>query len=163
MPPQAKGPPSFVMNVVLRHDLPMWAMIRFFPRTMYKLAAVPPSYVENAPDDQVQRLDEGVRMILPVSERHLGLRNDAKSQSGREPIYPIARISAPTLLISAEDDLYRTLIVARRAAQIIPGARLMEFKTGGHFLLGHDDVVWPAVAEFLNSRSVPVQPATSER
>jgi pimeloyl-ACP methyl ester carboxylesterase len=149
LPPQAEAPPPFVMNVVLRYDLPMWAMLRYFPRTSYNLAAVPASYVASAPPDEVERLTEGMRMILPVRQRFRGMMNDAHSQSGTEPRYPIERVSMPTLLLSAEDDLYRTLAVARHAARAIPRARLIEFSTGGHFLLGHDAEVWPAVARFL--------------
>jgi pimeloyl-ACP methyl ester carboxylesterase len=149
LPPQAEAPPSFVMNVVLRYDLPMWAMLRYFPTTSYTLAAVPASYVASAPADEVQRLTEGMRMILPVRQRFRGMMNDATSQSGREPRYPIERVSMPTLLLSAEDDLYRTLTVARHAVRVIPGARLIEFSSGGHFLLGHDEEIWPAVAAFL--------------
>jgi pimeloyl-ACP methyl ester carboxylesterase len=149
LPPQAKGPPPFVMNVVLRYDLPMWAMLRYFPKTSYNIAAVPASYVASAPDDEVQRLTEGMRMILPVRQRLRGMMNDAKSQSGSELRYPIDSIAAPTLLLSAEDDLYRTLTVARHAAKLIPQARLIQFEQGGHFLLGHEAEIWTAVAEFL--------------
>lgn len=149
LPPQAKAPPAFVMNVALRYDLPMWGMLRYFPKTSYQLVAVPPSYVAGAPPDEVQRLTEGMRMILPVRQRFRGMMNDANSQSGRELRYPIERISMPTLLLSAEDDLYRTLTVARYAVRVIPQAKLIEFRTGGHFLLGHEEEVWPAVAAFL--------------
>jgi pimeloyl-ACP methyl ester carboxylesterase len=163
LPPQGKGPPPFVMNVVLRYDLPMWTMLRYFPRTSYSLAAVPASYVAGAPAEEVQRLTEGMRMILPARQRSRGMMNDAKSQNGSEPRYPIERISAPTLFISAADDLYGTLRVARHAAGVIPQAQLIEFTTGGHFLLGHDDEVWPAVAAFLRGGAGPPQTGSPSR
>jgi pimeloyl-ACP methyl ester carboxylesterase len=59
------------------------------------------------------------------------------------------RVAAPTLLISAADDLYRTLPVARHAATVIPHSRLIELATGGHLLLGRGEEVWPTVAAFL--------------
>jgi 2-hydroxy-6-oxonona-2,4-dienedioate hydrolase len=158
LPPQAEAPPAFVMNVVLRHDFPMWAMLRYFPKTSYGLAAVPASYVAGAPAREVQQLNELMRLILPVRQRYRGMMNDAKSQSGIEPTYPIDRMAAPTLLFSAEDDLYGTLTVARHAARRIPNARLVEFKTGGHLLLGHDAEIWPAVAEFLRGGTPASQP-----
>jgi 2-hydroxy-6-oxonona-2,4-dienedioate hydrolase len=160
LPPQAMAPPAFVMNVVLRYDLPMWAMLRYFPRTSYNLAAVPATYVAGAPADEVQRLSEGMRMILPVRQRSRGMMNDARSQSGSERRYAIETITAPTLLISAEDDLYRTLTVARHAVRVIPEARLISFSTGGHFLLGHEEEVWPAVASFMR-RATPQPQKTS--
>jgi hypothetical protein len=34
---------------------------------------------------------------------------------------------------------------------VIPNARLLEFETGGHLLLGHELDIWPAVAEFMHA------------
>lgn len=152
LPPLRDPPPALVMQVALRYDLPMWAMLRYFPSATYNVAAVPAGYAATAPEIEVQRLHELMRMVLPVRQRYRGMINDAHSQSGTQPRYPIERIAAPTLLISAEDDLYRTIVVARHAAQIIPNARLIEFRTGGHFLLGHDAEAWPAVADFLRDK-----------
>jgi 2-hydroxy-6-oxonona-2,4-dienedioate hydrolase len=87
-------------------------------------------------------------MILPASSRRLGMLNDGNTQ-GSSLQYPLERIGAPTLLISATDDLYRTLPNARLAARLIPRAKLIEFSTGGHLLLGHADEVWREVAGFL--------------
>ena len=160
MPPQSKGPPPLVMNVALRYDLPMWVMLRYFPNASYNVAAVPPSYVARAPEEEVQRLEEALRMILPVRMRYRGMINDATSQNGSERRYALERIAAPTLLLSAADDLYRTLPVARYAVTIIPNARLIAFETGGHFLLGHDAEVWPAVASFLRGNARTIQTTT---
>jgi 2-hydroxy-6-oxonona-2,4-dienedioate hydrolase len=151
--PEAKGPPPFVMNVVLRYDLPMWLAMKLSPNTMYKVAAVPPSLVKKLSGEDRATLDEGVRMILPVSLRSKGIMNDASTQSGTEPIYPLERITAATMLLSAEDDLYRTLPVARKMAERIPNSQLVEFPTGGHFLIGRAEEVWPRVAAFLEPRS----------
>jgi pimeloyl-ACP methyl ester carboxylesterase len=148
--PHAKGPPPFVMNVVLHYDLPFWLAMRIAPNTVYEqVAAVPPALVRKLSVQDRATLDEGVRMILPVSSRSKGIMNDAKTQSGLEPLYPLERVSVPTLLLSAEDDLYRTLPVAREMARRIPSARLIAFKTGGHFLVGRANEVWPQVARFL--------------
>jgi 2-hydroxy-6-oxonona-2,4-dienedioate hydrolase len=159
----AEGPPSFVMNVVLRYDLPMWLTMKVSPNTMYRVAAVPPSLVETLPEADRAIVDEGIRMILPVSMRASGMMNDAKSQSGSEPMYPLERITTPTLLLSAEDDLYQTLPVARQIAKRIPGARLIEFKTGGHFLAGHATEIWPRVAAFLREQSDLASVAVGQR
>ena len=160
--PIAKGPPPFVMKVVLRYDLPMWLTMKISPNTMYKVAAVPPALVPTLTEEDRAAVDEGVRMILPVSMRSKGIMNDAKSQSGGEPMYPLEGVTTPTLLLSAEDDLYRTLPVAREMAKRIPEARLIEFKTGGHFLAGHALEVWPQVAAFLRKQSDTVSVAVAQ-
>jgi 2-hydroxy-6-oxonona-2,4-dienedioate hydrolase len=161
--PIAKGPPPFVMNVVLRYDLPMWLTMKVSPNTMYRVAAVPPSLIETLPEADRAVVDEGVRMILPVSMRSNGMVNDAKSQSGSEPMYALERVTTPTLLLSAEDDLYRTLPVARQMAKRIPRARLIEFKTGGHFLAGHAMEIWPQVVSFLREQPDLARVAVGQR
>ena len=147
-PDPAVGPSAFLMNVVLRSDFPFWAMMKVAPSTMLKIVAVPASLVPTLqPQDRAQ-LDATIAKIFPVSQRRLGLLNDAHNQMSSEA-FALERISTPTLLISAEDDLYKTLPNAQIAAARIPNARLIAFETGGHLLLGRGSQVWPAIAEFI--------------
>ena len=144
----AIAPPRALLDLIYRFDFPMWVIMRLAPKVMHYLVAVPPALVATLPTDDKARLDEAIRMILPVRPRRLGVLNEGKTQGlGRQ--FPLERISIPTLLISAADDLYKTLPVARHAASVIPHARLIEFATGGHLLLGHEQEVWRTVATFL--------------
>ena len=59
-------------------------------------------------------------------------------------------IVQPTLIISARDDLFKTLPAAEFAASRIPDSKLIAFDTGGHLLVGHDAEVREAVRTFLN-------------
>jgi pimeloyl-ACP methyl ester carboxylesterase len=135
-----------------RFDFPMWAIMRVAPTIMHRLA-VPASLVRSLQREDRARLDEAVQMILPVSSRRLGLLNDGNTQ-GSARRYSLERISVPTLLISAADDLYRTLPNAQEAAKLIPHAKLIDFTTGGHLLLGRANEVWPAVATFLQHEAI---------
>ena len=144
----AIAPPRALLDAVFRLDFPMWAIMRVAPRIMHRLVAVPSSLVPLLRTEDKTRLDEAVRMILPAGSRRLGVLNEGNTQ-GSARQYPLERITAPTLLISAADDLYRTLPNARHAASLIPHARVIEFATGGHLLLGHENEVWPQVAGFL--------------
>jgi 2-hydroxy-6-oxonona-2,4-dienedioate hydrolase len=158
----AIGPPTALLDAIYRFDFPMWAIMRVAPTIMHRLVAVPPSLVRSLRREDRARLDEAVRMILPVSSRRLGVLNEGKTQ-GSARQYPLERISVPTLLISAADDLYRTLPNAREAATLIPHARLIDFATGGHLLLGRANEVWPAVATFLQHEVIDQQFASSGR
>ncbi|HEX6298642.1 MAG TPA: alpha/beta hydrolase [Burkholderiales bacterium] len=89
-----------------------------------------------------------IRDIFPVSLKADGLRNDARVTT-TTPVVHLERITAPTLAISAKDDLYSSAAGARYAAEQIPEARMILFPTGGHALLGHDAVVRDEVATFL--------------
>ena len=149
---RAVTPPPVVLDALYRFDFLMWTIMRLAPRIMHLLVAVPSSLIPSLPPDEKATLDEAIRMILPVSTRRLGVLNEGKTQgSGRQ--YPLERVSTPTLLISAADDLYKTLPVARHAASLIPHARLIDFSTGGHLLLGRANEAWPAVATFVRRES----------
>ncbi len=147
----ADGPPAFVMKVLLRFDLPMWLAMRASPRTLSNLVAVPWSLVDTASGAVRAEYDRTVGMLMPISLRRHGMAYDARSQNGSLPLFPLEKITRPTLLVSAADDLYQTLRVARHASQVIPNARLLEFGSGGHLLLGHGNEMWPRVAAFIRA------------
>lgn len=168
-PERAVAPPRFVLNALYRFDFPMWLVMRIAPRIMYRLVAVPPSLIPSLVPDEKAKLGEAIDLMLPVTARRLGVLNEGKTQ-GSAAEYPLARVAAPTLLISAADDLYKTLPVARHAATVIPQSYLIELATGGHLLLGRGREVWPAVASFLRrevrsaaARTFPHRPSPPAR
>jgi pimeloyl-ACP methyl ester carboxylesterase len=142
------NPPRFLLDALYRFDFPMWLVMKLAPKFMYTLVAVPASLVPTLSPEARAELNETIKGMLPVSSRRLGVLNEGNTQ-GTLIQYPLDQVTTPTLFISAADDLYTTLPVARHAARTIPGAKLMEFPTGGHLLLGRGDEVWPAVAAFL--------------
>ena len=145
---QATTPPGLFLDALFRFDFAMWLIMRLAPRFMYRLVGVPPSLVPLLEPNDKAQLDEIVESILPTAQRRLGVVNEGRTQQpGTE--YPLDQIVAPTLLISAADDLYQTLPVARHAAKLIRRSTLVEFATGGHLLLGHEQDVLHEVAAFL--------------
>jgi pimeloyl-ACP methyl ester carboxylesterase len=64
---------------------------------------------------------------------------------------PIEQISAPTLTISLEDDLYGTFAAARHIAATVPEARLISYPTGGHVWVGHDAEMFADIDAFLRA------------
>jgi pimeloyl-ACP methyl ester carboxylesterase len=144
------NPPRLLLDALYRFDFPMWLVMKLAPKFMYTLVAVPSSLVPTlAPEDRAE-LDEAVKSMLPVSPRRLGVLNEGNTQ-GTQIQYPLENVTTPTLFISAADDLYKTLPVAQHAARVIPHAKLIEFPSGGHLLLGRSKEIWPAVAEFLKN------------
>jgi 2-hydroxy-6-oxonona-2,4-dienedioate hydrolase len=138
--PDPVGPSSLLMNVVLRSDFPFWAMKKVAPTSMLKIVAVPASLVPTLGAQDRAQLDATITKIFPVSRRRLGMLNDAHNQMSGE-MFALERVTTPTLLISAEDDLYKTLPNAKIAAARIPNAKLITFETGGHLLLGRNSQV----------------------
>ncbi len=148
-------PPSrymqFVLSHVLRSDFLMWALTRDAPNMLIEtVLATPIEVFQKADPSEQARALRIVRDIFPVSPKLEGLRIDALMAA---PLGPeeLNRISAPTLAISFEDDLYRTLAGATYATQHIPGARLVKVPTGGHGWLGHDADVKSEISRFLRA------------
>jgi pimeloyl-ACP methyl ester carboxylesterase len=91
---------------------------------------------------------EVLRNVEPISLRENGLRNDM-TVALSVPRYDLEHIAAPTLVISAEDDLFGTFARGRYTAEHISGARFVGYPTGGHLLVGHRRDVRSELAAFL--------------
>jgi pimeloyl-ACP methyl ester carboxylesterase len=140
---------QFLFDTALRSDFLFWAAIRVARTTVLRaILATPPAVVENASADEQARVARMMEHILPVSERRLGLVNDAAVTStlGR---YELERIAVPTLAISMADDLFGTYDGARYSAEHIPRARFIGYPTGGHVWVGHHQEVMSEIAGFL--------------
>jgi len=143
-----RGTP-LLFETVLRSDFLFWAIIRLAPQTvMRSILATPPEVVSRAPAEEQERIARVMAAILPVSPRRLGLLNDATVIAGLGR-YDLERITAPTLAISAADDLFGTFETARYSAEHIPGARFIGYDSGGHLWVGHHGEILGAIAAFL--------------
>ncbi len=150
-------PPSpfwqFVSDYVLRSDFVIWGVTRLWPEMLVEtVLATPLDQFRNADPAERQRGLRLIRDIFPVGLKADGLRNDALVTTP-SPAHHLERITAPTLAISAKDDLYGTYVGAKYAAEQIPGARLVSYPTGGHSWLGHDAEVREALVTFLRGIS----------
>ena len=140
---------QFVFDTALRSDFLLWAAIRLARPTLTEaILATPLSVVENASAAEQARVRRMLDAILPVTPRRLGLLNDAAVTSSL-PRYDLERIAAPTLAISAADDLFGTFDAARYTAGEIPGARFIGYVDGGHVWVGHHEGLGAEIAGFL--------------
>jgi pimeloyl-ACP methyl ester carboxylesterase len=106
-------------------ESPLWVLMKAAPRIMFGLVGVPASLVPSLPREDRASLEEAIAGVLPAGER----------------------VAAPTLLVSAADDLYQTLPVVRHANGLVPTAGPIAW--GRHILLGRGHEVWPAVGNFV--------------
>lgn len=143
----------FVIKTTLHSDFLFWAATKVARNALFQaILATPPEDFRNASVQEQARALLVMRHILPIGEREKGIWNDA-TISPSLPRYDLERISVPTLLLSAEDDLYGTFRNARYTAEHIPGARFVGFPTGGHLLLGHWKEACDQMVGFLSSRA----------
>ena len=155
--PRADGTPSmktpawtaFLFDTALRSDFLFWVAPRISRPTVTRaILATPPAVLNNASAAEQSRVATMLEHILPVSARRLGMLNDAAVTSSLQR-YELERIVAPTLVVSAADDLFGTFDGARYTAEHVPGARFIGYSSGGHLWVGHQEDVVSAIAAFL--------------
>ena len=140
---------KLVMDTTLKSDFVFWSASKLSRDTMMKtILATPPADFRNATPEEQERVLEVLRNIEPISLRENGLRNDT-TVALSVPRYDLEHIAAPTLVISAKDDLFGTFARGRYTAEHISGARFVGYPTGGHLLVGHKSDVHSELAAFL--------------
>lgn len=154
--PAVHTPPGmqFIMETALRSDFVFWAMSKVARDTLIRiLLATPPDLVRSASPDEQTRVHQVLDHVLPISQRHAGLLNEAKVIPSL-PRYNLEQIRVPTLAISCEDDIFGTYDGARYTAHHIPGARFIGYPTGGHLWVGHQQEITREITRFL--KEIPV-------
>ena len=137
-------------------DFAWWAAEKFAPSTLIRFVGVPPDVVWASPKAEQDRIMRIVRSIQPLSLRFPGINIDSNPDLG--PL-PLEKISVPTLIISARDDLFNTLPAAEFAAGKIPNSTLVVYDTGGHLLVNRTDEVRDVVERFLSSAGLAPLPS----
>ena len=155
--PRSGGAPSvtdpggtgLLIDLGLRSDFLFWAASRIARGiVMRAILATPPAVVDNASPEEQARVQMMLDHILPISQRRLGLLNEAAVIPSLQR-YALERINVPTLTISFADDLYGTYEGARYTAEQIRGARFVGYPRGGHLGVGHQQDVLNEIARFL--------------
>lgn len=148
--PVQSGPNAAVTKLIMAGaDFAFWSAIKLARPALVRFLGVPSEVEARAPAADRAHVTAIMRSILPLSSRLSGLEVD--SAADIQP-WPLERIAAPTLIVSAEDDLMLTAPGARFTAEQIPGAELKLFESGGHLLVSRDAEVRATVADFLARR-----------
>jgi pimeloyl-ACP methyl ester carboxylesterase len=127
-------------------DFFWWATEKVTPSVLIRFIGVPPEMLATLPREENDRVMAIVDSILPLSLRFPGINID--SIPDLHPL-PLEQITAPTLVISARDDLFNTAPAAEHAAARIPNAKLVIYDTGGHLLAGRGRETRPLIGEFI--------------
>lgn len=127
---------TLIFDTVLKWDFPFWLATRVARKPLIRtMLGTPPELLQNARAEEQEQVARILDSVLPVSVRRLGLLNDGAVTTTLQP-FELERIRAPTLLISAKDDLYDTFERARYTTSNIAGARFVGYASGGHLLVG---------------------------
>lgn len=139
-------------------DFLFWIAIRVARSSVVRFLGVPPQVDVRASEADRARVTEVIRSILPLSSRVRGIAVD----SAIEPSpWRLEQLQTPTLIVSAKDDLFRTLPGARYTAEHIRGSELRVLESGGHLMVGQSKLVRKWMNEFLHQHRL--EPKRSER
>ena len=130
-------------------DFLFWLATRVARGSVVRFLGVPPEVEANASKEDRARVTDVIKSILPLSARVRGIAVDSNIEISP---WPLERIRVPTLIVSAEDDLFRTLPGARFTAEHIPGAQFHVLGKGGHLMVGHGRQLRKWVQDLLRSR-----------
>jgi pimeloyl-ACP methyl ester carboxylesterase len=140
-----------IFDTALKWDFPLWAASKVARRPLIRaMVGTPPELLDDVPATERDRIHCMLDLVLPVTLRRAGLLNDGVVTTTLER-YELEAIQAPTLVISAEDDLYGTFERARYTAGEIPDARFIGFENGGHLLVGRQEQITGAIDNFLRA------------
>lgn len=152
-PTQAIGadhsvPSQSVLRIIeASADFLFWVAMRINRGAIVRFLGVPPAVEADASHAEQARVTEIMHSILPLSERVRGIEVDSLTDIAP---WPLERIAAPTLIVSAEDDLYNTLPGARYTAERIKNSELHVLKSGGHLMVGRGAQVRRWISGFLD-------------
>ena len=137
-------------------DFIWWAMEKVAPSVLIRFVGVLPELVFASSKTEQTRVMDIVRSIEPLSLRFAGINIDSTPKLS--PL-PLDKVTAPTLIISARDDLFNTMPAAEFAAAKIPRAKLVVYDTGGHLMVGRQQQVGAVIRNFLSDpRLIPGSP-----
>jgi pimeloyl-ACP methyl ester carboxylesterase len=140
---------AFFVERLLGSDLWFGAALQAAPGFLMRtLLATDPALLASVAPRERERARLILNELMPVSARTRGMLHDAR-MAGAPTALDLSAIRVPTLVVSAEDDLFGTAGTARTIAGRVPGARLLMLPDGGHIWLGHDDEVARAIARFV--------------
>jgi pimeloyl-ACP methyl ester carboxylesterase len=138
-----QGPPRFLMPLLkttLHSDFLFWLMLKMPNAVVLKtfLGTPTTTFAKASAREQAETLGL-IKTVLPIEPRAAGMWNDSVT-NGSVPRYDLEQINVRTLLIAAEDDLYKSFLYAQYTSEHMPNARLLSYPTGGHILIGHSEL-----------------------
>jgi 2-hydroxy-6-oxonona-2,4-dienedioate hydrolase len=140
-----------MLTSLVTSDFVFWVTARFAEETAVRMVlATPPEVFRTASPEDKARARVLLNRIMPISARIKGMLNDHRI-SGNPTRYKLEAIRAPTLVISARDDLFGTYASAQYTAQHIASARFIGFENGGHVWLGHHREIVEETTAFIRN------------
>jgi pimeloyl-ACP methyl ester carboxylesterase len=151
--------PPFLQAIypfMLRSDFVPWLLYSMAPQVVFQGNGISRVLFAQIKSDheKIRQLDALYKTTFPSTLRRDGMINDMQ-QLTTFPVYPIERITTPTLVVHAVNDPIIPFESGEFSADTIPNAQFLRLKDGGHFTcVTHLEETMPVVQEFLNRYGV---------
>jgi pimeloyl-ACP methyl ester carboxylesterase len=157
LPGKAGKPPKIVAELLYGSDLFFWALKQYAPSLFARILGMPKGF--HPTDEELRRVLEVEGSLLPIHPRKHGALFDGYVSNPDVQRYPLEEISVPTLIINTKDDGLAAFENAARAAERIPGSRLVAIERGGHLLLGSERRIQSEIAALVAANREVEAPA----
>jgi pimeloyl-ACP methyl ester carboxylesterase len=140
--------PIWLYQALFSSDFPYWVLQHVSRSSLEPLFDITPELRAAAPAEEHVFMAHMVDTFQPVTARMDGLQNEGAAIDPAA-VYHLETISAPALVVHAQDDQINPFSFGAYTAEHIPGAQFLPLETGGHLLLGHHADVRAQVNRFL--------------
>ncbi len=121
-----------MLSNLMQRDFPYWVSVNLFKKQIMQLMGANKEVIATLSPEQIKVMDQVIDYMNPAALRKSGAAFDHYAALPNERI---AGIRTPTLVVHAEDDTLQPYQNAVFTSSTIPGARLLSFENGGHFLV----------------------------
>jgi 2-hydroxy-6-oxonona-2,4-dienedioate hydrolase len=140
-----------MLRKVFAHDYTYWPIAKFFRGQLMGMIGASRPVVAELTAEQHSTVVRLIDYMNPAAPRSAGVVLDNETTLPGERI---AAITAPTLIVHAQDDLLQLYHNAEFAAAAIPNARLMSFERGGHVVaIVEREAISAAIADHIRSNA----------
>lgn len=139
---------------IYKNDFIYWMATTYLRPLSLEKIGVTKDIQNNLSDYETQYLGELFKSMHPISLRRSGLFQDVHEWADAErwkQDYQLERITVPTLVIHAINDVVIPFSHGENTAGGIPNAELLSLPGGGHLKLKHFDTIRERVSDFIDT------------
>ncbi len=141
------------INRILSNDFIYWLFSKYAWRKMGSLFGVSADVQKTLTTEQLGKMREILQMMSPLSIRLNGVYNDQAQLMPRD--FALNEITAPTLVVHAQDDTLVLPTHAMHSAEGILNAELIMIQNSGHFLISQQGMLLANIRQWLTQNGMP--------
>lgn len=142
--------PTWVYSALLGNDVIYWTLTKAARGSLEEAFDARADLRYDLSDAEAVFIRNLIDTFLPASQRLAGVNNEGAAVDPAAT-YDLEDIRAEVLVAHARDDRLNPLETGASIAARVPGSRFVEFKRGGHLLLGHHEELRREFEIFLSN------------